>query len=32
MRALLLVTFVLCLAHDFVIGRAAAIEVQCIEA
>jgi hypothetical protein len=32
MRALLLVTFVLCLAHDFVIGQAAAIEAQCIEA
>ena len=32
MRPLLLVTLVLCFAHDFVIGRATAIEVQCIEA
>ena len=32
MRPLLLVTLVLCLVQDFVIGRAAAIEVQCIEA
>jgi hypothetical protein len=32
MRPLLFVTLVLCFAHDFVIGRATAIEVQCIEA
>jgi len=32
MRQLLLVILVLLFAHDFVIGRAAAIEVQCIEA
>jgi len=32
MRPLFLVTLVLCLAHDFVIGRATAVEVQCIEA